>query len=112
MISKKDFLEKIDAVTRLMEVGNYYIAAKTLLDIGLHEDVVMSTLSEWKKNGVPTQQEFSETYQKVIAQEYEFRFKELREEERPDVNISKSKLDNLSKTLEENIDVLDMIKKL
>ena len=112
MISKKDFLEKIDAITRLIENGNYFIASKTLLDIGLHEDVVKLIISEWKTNGVPTQNEFSELYEKVLKQEYDSRFKKLREEERPDININKAKIDNLTKTLEENVDVLDIIKKL
>ena len=112
MLSKEDFNIKIDAIGELLNTGYYSIARTMLTEIGLSQKMASDMVLDWKDGNFPSKDEFGEMYDKVVGEVYRKQYNELTNGERPDVEITKDKLDDLKNMLDSDLDILDVINKI
>jgi hypothetical protein len=110
MMDKKKFLEKMDAVGRLIQAGNMLIAARTLLDVGMEDMEAAEFIASWKQYGPPDKKTLVAAWEGMRDKERSERIVKLLAEPRPDVDITQAKIDDLSKMLEGAVDPLEFLK--
>ena len=112
MISKKEFNIKIEAIGELLNTGYYSIAISALNDIGISDKMASNMVLDWKEGNFPSKDEFGEMYDTVVKEMYKMQYKELTLDERPDIEITKDKMDDLKNMLEGDLDILDIINQI
>ena len=112
MISKKEFNIKIEAIGELLNTGYYSIAISALNDIGISDKMASDMVLDWKEGNFPSKDEFGEMYDTVVKEMYKMQYKELTLDERPDIEITKDKMDDLKNMLEGDLDILDIINQI
>ncbi len=112
MLSKKEFNIKIEAIGELLNTGYYSIAISALTDIGISYKMAFNMVLDWKEGKFPSKDEFGEMYDTVVKEMYRIQYKKLTLDKRPDIEITKDKMEDLKNMLESDLDILDIINQI
>lgn len=112
MLNKDEFFKKIMVISDLIATGYYQIAKMRLMEIGMNSTMSNALVDNWKAGNFPSKEEFSEIYDKVVAEMYKAQYDSLNLDKRPDVKITEDKIADLSNMLNSDLDIIDIINKI